>query len=182
VEQFLLSSLFQSFLSMNRFLLTALLWHCVLIVSTAQDATLFNQVVGTTGRFAVQQGRTFAYTIGEVVIPTLSSSNVVLTQGFHQPEQTRIVSVGDPDLTDWDILVFPNPVSEVLTVRYSPEKGSVLTATVVDLVGRVIITDQPLADPGGTLLDCRLWQPGVYFLILTDPVSRATAMTRVVRL
>lgn len=167
---------------MNRFLLTAMLWHCALVFSAAQDATLFNQVVGTTGRFAVQQGRTFAYTIGEVVIPTLSSSNVVLTQGFHQPEQTQIVSVGDPDLTDWDILVYPNPVSEALTVRYAPDKGSMLTATVVDLLGRVILTDQPLADPSGTVLDCRLWQPGVYFVILTDPISRATAMTRVVRL
>ncbi len=167
---------------MNRFLLTAMLWHCALTYGATQDATLFNQVVGSAGRFAVQQGRTFSYTIGEVVIPTLSSANYVFTQGFHQPEQTRIVSVGDPDLTDWNILVFPNPVSEDLTVRYSPDKGSMLSATVVDLIGRVILTDQPMFDPNGTVLDCRLWQPGVYFVILTDPVSRATAMTRVIRL
>ncbi|MEQ1746902.1 MAG: T9SS type A sorting domain-containing protein [Saprospiraceae bacterium] len=167
---------------MNRFLSTTLLWLCALAVGGAQDASLFNQVIGSTGRFAVQQGRTYAYTVGEVVIPTFSTATHVFTQGFHQPEQTKIVSTGDPDLTDWDIRVFPNPVSEALTVQFSSEKGALLRATVVDLVGRVVLADQPVQEPAGTVLDCRLWQPGVYFVILTDPISRATAMTRVVRL
>ncbi|MBK9338677.1 MAG: T9SS type A sorting domain-containing protein [Lewinellaceae bacterium] len=167
---------------MNRFLLTTALWLCALVYSAAQDATLFNQVVGSTGRFAVLQGRTYSYTVGEVVIPTEASSNRILTQGFHQPEQTRLVSVGDPELTAWDINVFPNPVSDLLTIRFSSEKGAALSATVVDAVGRVILTDHPVADPSGTALDCRSWQPGIYFLILTDPLSRASAMTRVIRL
>jgi hypothetical protein len=165
---------------MNRFMLTTLVWLCALVIGAAQDATYFNQVIGSTGRFAVQNGRSYAYTVGEVVIPTVTSGNQVLTQGFHQPEQTRIVSVGNPDLTDWDIRVFPNPVSDLLTIQFSTAKGSSLRATVVDVVGKVVLTDQPVS--AGSLLDCRAWQPGVYFVILTDPITRASAMTRVIRL
>lgn len=167
---------------MNRFILTTLMWLSVLYIGTAQDATLFNQVIGSTGHIGVQQGQSYAYTVGEVVIVTVGSDNRTLTQGFHQPEQTRIVSVGDPDFANWDISVYPNPVSEALTVRYSTDKGALLTATVVDLVGKVIIQNQPLADPDGSTLDCRSWQPGVYFLILTDPVGRGSSTVRVIRL
>ena len=161
-------------------MLTTLVWLCALMIGAAQDATYFNQVIGSTGRFAVQNGRSYAYTVGEVVIPTVTSGNQVLTQGFHQPEHTRIVSVGNPDLTDWDIRVFPNPVSDLLTIQFSTAKGSSLGATVVDVVGKVVLTDQPVS--AGSLLDCRAWQPGVYFVILTDPITRASAMTRVIRL
>ncbi|MBK8967786.1 MAG: T9SS type A sorting domain-containing protein [Saprospiraceae bacterium] len=167
---------------MNRFILTTLLWLWMLFTSSAQDATLFNQVIGSTGHVAVQQGLTYAYTVGEAVIVTVGSDKRILSQGFHQPEHTRIVSVGDPDFANWDIHVFPNPVSEVLTIRYSADKGASLTATVVDLVGKVLLQRQPLSDPHGSILDCRSWQPGVYFLILQDPVGRGSSTVRIVRL
>jgi hypothetical protein len=181
VEQFLLDYFFNPF-TMNRFILTTMLWCGALCIGAAQDATLFNQVIGSTGHVGVQQGQSYAYTVGEVVFFTLNSDNRILTQGFHQPEHTRIVSVGGPDFVGWDITVFPNPVSEVLTVQFSSEKGTGLTATVVDLLGKVILHEQPLAEPDGSTLDCRAWQPGVYFLILKDPVSRGSSTVRLVRL
>jgi len=167
---------------MNRFILTTFLWLGAFYTASAQNATLFNQVIGATGHIAVQQGLIYTYTVGEAVIVTLGSDNRILTQGFHQPEHTRIVSVGDPDFTGWDIQVFPNPVSEELTIRYSSEKGTALTATVVDLVGKVVLHNQPLSEPTGSTLDCRSWQPGVYFLILHDPVGRGSSTVRIIRL
>ncbi len=167
---------------MGRLLLTAMLWHWAFNCSTAQDATLFNQVIGSTGHVGVQQGMTFAYTVGEVVITTFSSGNRTLTQGFHQPEHTQIVQVNDPDFSGWDINVFPNPVTDILTVRFSPDKGTALTATVVDVAGRLLLSDARLNEPDGSLIDCTAWPPGVYFLILKDPVSRGSATARIVRL
>ena len=167
---------------MNRLLLTAMLWHAVLSFGAAQGATLFSQVVGSTGHVGVQQGLQYSYTVGETVIATLSSDNRILTQGFHQPEQTKIVSVGDPDFVDWDIQVFPNPVTDVLTVRVSADKGNALRVTVVDLVGSVILQEEILAEPDGSQVDCRSWQPGVYFIVLRDPAGRGMASTRVVKL
>lgn len=167
---------------MNRFTFIAMFWHLALIGAIAQDASVFNQVIGATGRSGIHQGRIFSYTVGEVVIQTGQSANRFLTQGFHQPEQGRLVSVGSPDLTDWDILVFPNPVTDVLNIRFAAEKGAALTATVFDAVGRMVLFDHPVLDPYGSALDCRNWQPGIYFLVLTDPLSRASATTRIIRL
>lgn len=167
---------------MNRFILTALLWHAALCCSIGQAASIFNQVIGSTGHSAVQQGRTYSYTLGEVFTATLKSTNRILTQGFHQPEHSRLVSIGAPDFIDWDVQVFPNPVSDLLTIRFDSDKGTALRATVVDLVGKVILHGQLLIDPDGSTLDCRAWQPGVYFLILKDPAGSGQATTRLIRL
>lgn len=167
---------------MSRFTLTTAMWLLALSCCAAQDARLFNQVVASTGNVATQQGLTYAYTIGEVVISTFSAGNFTFTQGFHQPEHTSIVSVDQPELADWNIEVFPNPATDRLTVRYSDEKGNALRVSVLDLLGRVILDQQPLIEPGGSLIDCSTWQPGVYFLQLLDPQSRAGATVRIVRL
>lgn len=167
---------------MSRLLLTTFSWLLALLTCAAQDARLFNQVVASTGNVAVQQGRTYAYTVGEVVIFTGSFDDFKFTQGFHQPEHTKIVSVDQPELADWNISIFPNPVTDRLTVRFAPEKGSPLRVTVTDLSGRIIVADQLLNEPDGSQLDCTAWQPGVYFLQIRDPQSRAAATARVVRL
>ncbi|TNE62286.1 MAG: T9SS type A sorting domain-containing protein [Bacteroidetes bacterium] len=167
---------------MNRLLLTTMLWQAGLVFCAAQGATLFTQVIGSTGHEGVQQGLTYTYTVGEVVISTAYSDNRILTQGFHQPEHTQIVAIDDPDFVGWEISIFPNPATDVLTVQYAADKGTDLRATVVDLAGRIILQDRPLSDPGGSVIQCSSWQPGVYFLILTDPVGKGSATTRIVRL
>ena len=167
---------------MSRLLLTTVLWHLALSFSAAQSARIFNQVVASTGKEAVQQGLMYSYTVGEVVISTVSSDERSLTQGFHQPEQTQLVSVSDPALADWNIEVFPNPVSDWLTVRFSLEKGDRLSVNVFDVAGKAILLNQILSEPDGSQIDCSRWQPGVYFLQVFDPVSRANATLRLVRL
>ena len=167
---------------MNRLLLTAMLWHWALSFTTAQDAALFNQVIASTGKTAVQQGLTFTYTVGEAVIPTFTVGDFTLTQGFHQPEHTRIVSVDAPGFAGWDIEAFPNPVSEFLVIRYNSGQDANLSLTVVDLFGRSVLTGFLLTEPAGSKIDCRAWQPGVYVLLLQDSNTRRTASVRVIRL
>lgn len=167
---------------MNRLLLTAMLWHWALANSSAQDATLFNQVIASTGKSAVQQGLIYTYTVGEAVIPTFTIGDYTLTQGFNQPEQTRIVSIDDPGFVDWQVEAFPNPVTSFLTIRYTAFPDRTLRVTVVDLLGRIVLANYLLDEPAGTQLDCRSWQPGVYLLRLEDATTHSTATARIVRL
>ncbi len=145
-----------------------------------QNASIFNQVIGSSGRTAVHQGRTFAYTVGEPVIWTGIGVDRIATQGFHQPEQTRLVYVGEPDLSSWNIAVFPNPTEDRVNIRFSGEAGAYLLATVLDAAGRIMLQGERLTD--GTVVDCSAWQPGIYFLTLRDPKTRAFATTRIIRL
>ena len=45
-----------------------------------------------------------------------------------------------------------------------------------------MIENQILASPEGSVIDASTWPPGVYFLVLQDPASQASAVLRLVRL
>ncbi|HRI62017.1 MAG TPA: T9SS type A sorting domain-containing protein [Saprospiraceae bacterium] len=166
---------------MNRFLSLALLLCLSADISLAQDYQTCIQVISASGKSGTQAGLTFTYTVGEPVITTLSGSRK-LTQGFHQPELCMLVSTNDFDLAAWNVEVFPNPTADVLTIRYSAEKGNNLRASVFNLLGQVMLSDQPLTQPDGSQLDCAAWQPGVYILQLQDPATSGVASMRFIRL
>lgn len=167
---------------MNRlstFILLFLLWAAS---ASAQDYTIFNQVIGSTGHFAVEGNQQWSYTVGEVVIETIGANNMVLTQGFHQPEFSIQVSTQDPDLAAWEIEVFPNPTTDVLNVRFSSNQTGALEAMVFDMYGRLLANPQTLEQATGSVIDCTPWLPGVYMLQLRDPQSQSIVTVRFIRL
>ncbi|MEO6760125.1 MAG: T9SS type A sorting domain-containing protein [Saprospiraceae bacterium] len=167
---------------MNRFILLALLSCAFPCFSQAQDIGICIQVLGAAGKSTVQAGRYYAYTVGEPFILTLEGSTREVTQGFHQPDLCVSVSTSDLDLSAWHLEVFPNPTTDVLQIRYDAGQNGQLEATVFDVLGHVVVNKLPLADSGGSLLDCASWQAGVYFLLLRNPVTQATATVRFIRL
>ena len=169
-------------IAMNRYPIFALAWCISLSVCFAQGAENCIQVISAAGKSGTQAGLTFHYTVGEPVITTLAGNSRKVTQGFHQPELCTLVSTNDLDLAAWGIEVFPNPATDFLTIRFSNDNGSSLNATVFNLFGQVMLSDQRLNKPDGTQLDCSSWQPGVYILQLQDPSTRAATSVRFVRL
>jgi hypothetical protein len=169
---------------MNRFItLTFFLLLANARPVLAQDFSLFNQVIGSTGHYAVEGNQRWSYTVGEVTIQTFTSNGRTLTQGFHQPEFSRPVSVTQPDLASWGIEVFPNPTTEVLNIRFDAAHPGTLEAQVFDLYGRLLLGPQPLDAAAGLVsLSCSDWLPGVYVLHLLDRQTMASTSLRFVRL
>ena len=169
---------------MNRLLLLSLFagFLATGAAHAQQNATLVNQVVGSSGKTYSLNGWQWSFTVGEAVTATLQGSTRTLTQGFHQPEIAAYVGTADLDLAAWQLRVFPNPTADLLTVRYRDESGRQLIATIYDLLGRVVAAEVPLDDPAGSTLNCAAFQPGVYLLHLREPIRGASATVRFVRL
>ena len=177
------SIFFKSNFTVNRFQLSLLALFACARAGFGQDYGLCNQVLSAGGDITIQQGNTWAWTVGEPVIFTLGPvSNHVLAQGFHQPDLCLPVSTQEATLADWQIEVFPNPTSDFLHLRFSAEKTGALRASVFDLLGRTVLFNVPLDSPDGSLLDCSGWLPGVYLLHLQDVDSRAATTLRIIRL
>ncbi len=167
---------------MNRFT-TLLFFSLFLSLScAAQQFDVCMSVVSSSGGQGIQTNRYFAWTVGEPFVQTLHGAGYALTQGFHQPDPCGMTFVGTSDLADWGMSLFPNPTEGWLTVRFSPEKKGALLATAYNLLGQPMIIQQPLNVPEGSLLDATAWPPGVYFILLEDPSTKASATMRVVRL
>lgn len=167
---------------MSRF---TLLFFAFLFLSLSVQAQQFDQcmqVVATTGGQGSQSNRSLSWTVGEPVVNTLHSTNYALTQGFQQPDACGKPTVGTNDLTDWGIDVFPNPSEGWFTVRYSLEKQGALKASVYDLLGRPLLQAQNLDTAPGSMIDANAWPPGIYMLLLQDPITKSFATYRITRI
>ncbi len=141
-----------------------------------------NQVIASAGKATVQGGRTYAYTIGEPFIFTLTATSKIITQGFHQPDLCLPVLTNDLDINAWELEIYPNPASNLIHIRYSNEQKGLLSAQVFDLLGRPVMQNIALDQPDDSTLDCSNWQAGVYLIRLQDTRTRSAATVRVIRL
>lgn len=165
---------------MNRLHYTALTLLLLPVFCAAQNYSLCMQVIGTTGKAASRDGMHFTYTVGEALTTTFTGGIYKATQGFHQPDVCAVVSTHDVDLATWNIEVFPNPTTDLLTVRFDGEKSNALNLSVFTPLGQAVLTHQTLTQPEGSPLDCSRWEPGIYLLLLSDPATGAAATVRVV--
>ena len=131
------------------------------------------EVYSSSGGYYTGASATLSWTIGEPVIETVSNTNNIITQGFHQTNY-EVTSVSDnPDL-GFNISVFPNPVSNTLQISISSlVDNSTLKIELMDIMGKTLIKERlstpPLGGTGGGFYQLNLsgYAPGSYFLRIT---------------
>ena len=136
-----------------------------LIVLTLLTFSTFSQVqevVSSSGDNYNNSSGSIQYTLGEVVISTVSNSNSTITQGFHQ---TKWDFVGLEDYSsDFDVTVYPNPISERLTIRATAFSN--IQYKMHDAIGRIIF--QGTLNAETTPIDVISITPGAYSITLYD--------------
>lgn len=98
-------------------------------------------VLNSTGGSATVGGNTYEWSVGEVVVHTVSTPSVVVTQGLLQPMPPG-VSVGNVNSMADDILVYPNPAKDILVLQPALAAGSRLQYSLLDIMGRTISTGE----------------------------------------
>lgn len=78
---------------------------CLGIMSIAFAMTLSaqnisNKVMPSVGGTLTSNAYQITFTIGETLIPTLTSSGNIITQGFQQPDETRNMSLQNPSASE----------------------------------------------------------------------------------
>jgi len=109
-----------------------------------------NRVIGSGGRSVTVGNIQLEYTVGEAITSTFTGSSVQLTQGFHQPKRTIIISANPTDVfsdpktgstsqaSALSLSVYPNPTWSWSVIELSDDRSG--TLQVFDLQGRLIRT------------------------------------------
>ena len=105
-----------------RFLFLTLLQLALVMLASAQSLERF--VFSSFGESVSSSGITFTYSVGEPITPTYFSTanNLILTQGFLQPEKSDISAIENQELQGGSFTVFPNPSSGVYTIKADSDK------------------------------------------------------------
>lgn len=114
-------------------------------------------VIGSTGNTtsAATNTANVTYTVGEVVINTITSPNKDLTQGFHQPT-LKVLSISSFE-EKLNINLFPNPTKDF--VQFTSDKN--VNITVNDISGKTLYSE---TNVNQKTIDLSEYERGVYFV------------------
>lgn len=132
------------------------------------------QVIASTGTSATTAalpldsfGTHIECTIGEVAVRSIRYPDVVLlTQGFQQPNLQGLLKLQKDEM-----LVFPNPTVDKITIMYNLEANvKKVDIRVITLGGHLVYTTTFIPVQGETMLksimDCTRFIPGIYVVTL----------------
>jgi len=143
----------------------------VLLVSTfslSAQVRLLNAVVASAGSFSTNGSVSLSWTLGELAVKTLTSTTLMLNQGFQQPWELIVdggTPVQEPEL-NWSVKAYPNPVREDLNVQFTLEKAERFSMEVLDITGKKIYQREAetIMPDQIVRLDFSSYKEGIYIL------------------
>lgn len=122
-------------------------------------------VIASTGGSYKSVSLQVDHTVGELVVSTQSSGDIHLSQGFHQYIQFPN-AIPEQDLVQ-NFNLYPNPVSDELTISFSSSSETTWNIHVADLLGQLIPGSSEQVSTHGKkqlTIDCSDYPPGIYFV------------------
>jgi hypothetical protein len=137
-------------------------------------------VLASSGGYASNASYSLSWTLGEIAVTTLSNGTYILNQGF---QQALVVGtgIGDNLLINWSIQVYPNPVSDVLHLKFSLENPNNFAVEVLDMTGKkmLIRTLTGISDGDETELDMSGLAQGIYFVSIRSEDNNVSQTVRI---
>jgi hypothetical protein len=93
-------------------------------------------VISNAGNYYNSADFSVSWTVGQPVINTLESNNIIVTQGFQQSKFS--ISKIEENISNFDVKIFPNPASDFINVIVNTENNISLLLKILDINGHVV--------------------------------------------
>jgi hypothetical protein len=147
---------------------TVLVILLIAAVTVSKAQTLSPTVISTGGNYSSQGGTSLSSTIGEMsAIQTLSSGNVILTQGFQQPNDIVNGLLDIEKEADGSFSVYPNPAQNKLWFGYEFTQTGKVEVSMFNIAGQKMNFTLSETYESGKLVhsfDCSAYAAGAYIL------------------
>jgi len=174
---------------MKHFFIVAFLFYGTLL---AAQSSLDRQVIASQGGSVQTETIRLDWTLGEPAVATLATPSGVWTEGFQQPSLRverldRGLNLPDngtlligADRNNYDILVFPNPVSSQLTVQLQSTVEPELILRFFDAQGKML-SHEIVGAPSATAFDVSRYPDGIYLLSFATREGLTVQTFRIVK-
>jgi hypothetical protein len=109
----------------------------IIISASVKAQSLSPQVIASAGDYFSNGNVSLSWTLGEPVIETYTTANIILTQGFQQPELLT-VGINDVLKSDFSSTIYPNPTFNIISVQLNNQKNAQFTVEIINGLGQVI--------------------------------------------
>ena len=153
----------------------------VLAVATINGQTVTPVVVANDGGFSQTAAGSVAWTIGEPVSETYKQTTRITTMGFHQTELAVVDFISELEGEE-GLVVFPNPVVDVLNLNFKGLKPGTYSITMVDAAGRLVLSEIAVVNENNEKVTLKVseFASGNYYLnIAGESTGRTIKVTKV---
>jgi hypothetical protein len=148
------------------------LWTFILFleITPSYGQTLERQLISGFGQLSETSELSASATLGELSIQTARSSIFILTEGFQQPNPEDFVGVAKSSGPSMEIIVYPNPLFQIVRVRFNTTEDFPAYYNIWDSEGKTMKHLSSFQMNANTELqiDCSQWEGGQYFLSVFD--------------
>jgi hypothetical protein len=150
-------------------------------LGTQAQVTAELQVFASLGTFTSSGTFSVSATMGESIVNSVTSGNLITLQGFQQPLSGGMVSIDAP-LAPFSLTVFPNPVQNQLSIDLSGRLEQPIRLQLFDASGRSISDwDFELSQPGFTQRSTEQLATGMYFLRVSQLDGKYASTMPIIR-
>lgn len=141
-------------------------WILSLAGFTQSTDTIDRMLISAAGGSNVINGKIVSFSVGEVVVTTISNSKWIVSQGFNQPDPILINSIPINKL-DHKTIIYPNPTPDYITIKIEKYTNQDLDISIYDLFGNRLETEYYSNQNSNCILfkvDLRNFAVGTYIL------------------
>lgn len=147
---------------------------------------LDHYVITPLGGHSFDSTFSVSYTTGQIEVKTLisNSGNLILTQGFQQPEMLGVGVEDDLEMLV-DYQVYPNPTPDVVHIKLTTNRPVDLEVAVVNLLGQPIgipVQRKKVSGEWTASFDLEKAAAGYYFLMLRNEAGEIAGAWKVHKL
>ncbi|WP_143307689.1 T9SS type A sorting domain-containing protein [Chitinophaga vietnamensis] len=143
-------------------MLLMMAWLC----PSVNAQVLNRQVVAIAGGSRIVNQLQIQYTVGETAITPITDGRMLLTQGFHQPEELPKLPPGGNAVKSY--ILFPNPAATNVKITFELIAGTTVTLELINTAGQTLHTQLIELGPGKTtvVLPVNHFAAGIYTVML----------------
>ena len=140
-------------------------------------------IVASAGGIAQGNTMQLEWTMGELATETITSTERVYTQGFHQPLLQIKKSTPAKELNSLDIgiHIYPNPVTNLLNIDLGVGTNENLFVRLFDNYGKEILKKQCPPRAGLVQLNLHSYPQGIYLLQVSNSNRTLSSKYKIIK-
>jgi len=152
---------------------TFLLCFFIAFVSVIQAQKLERQLISSYGNLSTTIEGQVAATGGELIITTISTSTITVTQGFQQANKEDFVGIFEESDLALEIRVYPNPSYSKVNIEIDSDILLDVNFDLFDVMGQKIVNKKiTVLGSISESIDFSGYATGQYFLIFKDEKNK----------